>query len=242
MKSLPPLVTGATQWILRISLLHLQLHSKPKITLQWWGNEDSDTMIYSQNKYSIEYHIKCSIKQFEEYCRDLGDLEFTLTDQGKKGGTITVSDFEVLRNPPVHKNNVPIVSKGKQVGQATMVMQIVGTNTPNVVRNSSSSKIPKPKSTPVPIETAPEIRIPKSDEKVVVEEPSPPHIEEVTVEYVEPESLPVESFVQRHDRISSQTSLVFEPFQGDYMTPVGSSSDLPSLISDEYLLFDLAYH
>jgi hypothetical protein len=194
-------------------------------------------MIYAHNKYSIEYHIKCSIKQFEEYCRDLGDLEFTLTEQGKKCGTITISDFEVLRAPPMKKSKVPILSKGKQVGHATMVMQIVGSTVQNVVRNSTS-RIPKPKATPVPTEIVPEKEIQEwepEEKREAMEQSPPPHVEEVTVEYVEPESSPVESFVQRHDRISSQTSLVFEPFQGDFLNPVGSASDLPSLISEEYL-------
>jgi hypothetical protein len=177
------------------------------------------------------------VKQFEDYCSDLGDLEFVMVAQGRKCGVISLSDFTVLRNPPIHKATLPIIFKGKEVGTAMVVMQIVGSKLPQAVRHPGSRSI-KPRErlaekvsndliesnqikTEIPSNFVDQKENMFIKENVENESEMESRLEPAHIEIVEATEALGEPFVQRH--LEVRNSLSFEPLKGDFLTDSGSS-------------------
>jgi hypothetical protein len=134
-KSLPPFVTGNTQWVLTFILTPLftpPLITTPHIQLSWFETPP-DKLEYS-TKHTIQYDIKCSIPQFSEYCKDLGTLSFIFINRNKIIGTFEV---DVIVRSLTKK--VDIIKNKKVVGHCILNTKIdfVKSNIPIVVRNTN---------------------------------------------------------------------------------------------------------
>lgn len=134
-KSLPPFVTGKTQWVLTFTLTPLfapPLITTPLVQLSWF-EAPPDKLNYD-NKHTIKYDIKCTLPQFSEYCKDLGSLTFTFINRNKIVGSFEVD--VILRNLT---KKVEIINNKKVVGTCILNTKydMVKSNIPIVVRNTN---------------------------------------------------------------------------------------------------------